>query len=50
MEGGIAMLRYKLLTLLCAAYFVMTSGSLQAQDNCQPAVHIDIPTELEKMS
>jgi len=42
--------RYTLLTLLCESYFVFASGFLQAQDNCQPAVHIDIPTELEKMS
>jgi intracellular sulfur oxidation DsrE/DsrF family protein len=42
------MLRYKLLTLLCAAYFAIASGSLQAQDNGQPALHIDIPTKLEK--
>ena len=40
--------RFKSLTLLCAAYFVIAIGSLQAQDGGQPALRIDIPTTLEK--
>jgi intracellular sulfur oxidation DsrE/DsrF family protein len=40
--------RYKVFTLLCAAWLVVTMGSLQAQDNSAAALHIDIPTRLEK--
>ena len=47
------MSRYKSFKLLCAAWFVVACsfiavGSLWAQDNSQPALHIDIPTRLEK--
>jgi intracellular sulfur oxidation DsrE/DsrF family protein len=40
--------RYKLFTLLCAAYFVIAIGSLWAQDKGEPVLHIDIPTTIEK--
>ena len=45
--------KYKSFKLLCAAWFVVACsfiavGSLWAQDNSQPALHIDIPTKLEK--
>jgi intracellular sulfur oxidation DsrE/DsrF family protein len=42
------MTRYKLLALLYAAWFVIATGSLRAQDNSESALHIDIPTRLEK--
>jgi hypothetical protein len=40
--------RYRLLTLLCAAWLIITVGSLHAQERDEPALHIDIPTTLEK--
>ncbi len=43
--------RYKSFTLLCAAWLVIVMGSLGslwAQDNSEPALHIDVPTKLEK--
>jgi intracellular sulfur oxidation DsrE/DsrF family protein len=40
--------RYKLFMLLCAVWIVIAIGSLQAQDTSEPALHIDIPTRLEK--
>jgi intracellular sulfur oxidation DsrE/DsrF family protein len=40
--------RYKLSKLLCAVWFVFAVGSLWAQDNGEAALHIDIPTKLEK--
>lgn len=40
--------RYKSFTLLCASWLVITMGSVWAQDNGEPALHIDIPTKLEK--
>lgn len=40
--------RRKSFTLLCAAWVFIAMGSLWAQDNSGPALHIDIPTKLEK--
>jgi intracellular sulfur oxidation DsrE/DsrF family protein len=40
--------RYRLLTLLCATWVVIALGSLHAQETSEPALHIDIPTTLEK--
>jgi intracellular sulfur oxidation DsrE/DsrF family protein len=42
------MSRYKLLTLFCAVWFVIATGSIQAQTAGEPALHIDVPTTLEK--
>jgi intracellular sulfur oxidation DsrE/DsrF family protein len=42
------MSRYKLLTLVCAVWFVIATGSIQAQTAGEPALHIDVPTTLEK--
>jgi intracellular sulfur oxidation DsrE/DsrF family protein len=39
--------RYKLFTLLCAVWLVIAIGPLQAQDNSEPVLHVDIPTRLE---
>jgi len=40
--------RYRLVALLCATHFVIAIGSLWAQENVEPTLHIDIPTNLEK--
>lgn len=40
--------RLKSLTLLCATWLIIAMGSLWAQDNSGPALHIDIPTKLVK--
>jgi len=42
------MQRYKVLTLFCIFWLVIATGSLSAQDNSEPALHIDVPTTLEK--
>jgi intracellular sulfur oxidation DsrE/DsrF family protein len=42
------MSKYRSFALMCAAYFVIAMGALWAQDNGEPALHIDIPTMLEK--
>lgn len=38
----------KSFTLLCALCLFIAMGSLWAQDSSEPALHIDIPTKLEK--
>lgn len=42
------MRKHRLFTLLFAFYCVIAMGGLRAQDNGQPALHIDVPTMLEK--
>jgi intracellular sulfur oxidation DsrE/DsrF family protein len=46
--GGIAMTRYKLFTSLCAVWFFIAIGPLHAQETSEPALHIDVPTQLDK--
>ena len=40
--------RYRLAALLWATHFVIAIGSLWAQENIEPTLHLDVPAKMEK--